>query len=240
MTRTVRPGQTVCPGAFEAGYFAAAYGADYARRNPPYKWRAFLRVARRFQPGGELLDVGCAYGLFLAQALRWYRCVGCDVSPDVVEAARRALPAGTPLFTASLPVIPTDRRYDVVTCFDVLEHVTDLDAALANIAGLLKPGGILVATMPVYDGPLGPLVDRLDHDRTHVHRRPRDFWVARISPVLPVRYVTGVWRYFFFGRWYLNLVSRASRRWTTAILVVAGSRPGQDAGSGIANPGASA
>jgi hypothetical protein len=30
-----------------------------------------------------------------------------------------------------------------------------------------------------------------------------------------------VWRYFFFGRWYLNVVSRRSRRWTTAILVVA-------------------
>jgi SAM-dependent methyltransferase len=211
--------------AFEPEYFAGAYGADYERRNPPYKWRAFLRVARRFRPGGDLLDVGCAWGLCLDTARRWYRIAGCDVSADVVAEARRRLPAGTPLFTASLPRIPAERRYDVVTCFDVLEHVADLDAALRNVRALLKPGGVLVATMPVYDGPLGRLVDRLDHDRTHVHRRPRAFWVERIAPVLPVRYVTGVWRYFALGRWYLNLVSRASRRWTTAILVVAGGEP---------------
>jgi SAM-dependent methyltransferase len=211
--------------AFEPEYFAGAYGADYVRRNPPYKWRAFLRVVRRFRPEGDLLDVGCAWGLFLDVARRWYHVAGCDVSPEVVAEARRRLPDGTPLFAAALPRIPGDRRYDVVTCFDVLEHVPDLDAALENLRALLKPGGLLVATMPVYDGPLGWLADRLDHDRTHVHRRPRDFWTARISPTLHVRYVTGVWRYFLFGRWYLNVVSRLSRRWTTAILVVADRGP---------------
>lgn len=210
---------------FGADYFATAYGADYARRNPPYKWRSFLRVATRFQPGGDLLDVGCAYGLFLAEAVRRYRCAGCDVSEQVVAAARSRLPEGVPLFAASLPAIPGAGRYDVVTCFDVLEHVEDLDAAFANLRTLLKPGGVLVATMPVYDGPLGALVDRLDHDATHVHRRPRRFWLERFARCFTVRHYTGVWRYFFFGRWYLNVVSRASRRWTTAILLVAAKEP---------------
>ena len=65
------------------------------------------------------------------------------------------------------------------------------------------------------------LVDRLDHDETHVHRRGRDFWLEQVSPPFTVRRYAGVWRCFFFGRFYLNVVSHVCRRWTTAILVVA-------------------
>src|SRR5439155_30930 len=98
-------------------------------------------------------------------------------------------------------------------------------AYFENAGRLLRPGGLLVFTVPVYDGPLGWLVDRLDHDETHVHRRGRDFWLEQVPPSFTVRHYTGVWRYFFFGRFYLNLMSRVCRRWTTAILVVAEKGP---------------
>jgi len=207
--------------SFGASYFAEAYGPHYARRNPPRKWRAFLREIARFRTHGDLLDVGCAYGLFLREASRGYRCSGCDVSTHALEVARSLLPPDIPLFAARLGELPTGRRYDIVTCFDVLEHVSDLPRALADVRASLRPGGLLVVTMPVYDGPLGRLVDRLDRDETHVHRRGRDFWLEQLSAGFALRRFTGIWRYFALDRWYLNIVSRASRGVTPAILLVA-------------------
>ena len=209
---------------FGASYFAGAYGPHYARRNPPRKWRSFLRELARFRTEGDLLDVGCAYGLFLREASARFRCSGCDVSAHALEVARTLLPPEIPLFAAQLGDLPTTRRYDVVTCFDVLEHVRDLPRALADVRAHLRPGGFLVATMPVYDGPLGWLVDRLDHDATHVHRRSRAFWLEQLGTGFTVRRFTGIWRYFAFGRWYLNVVSRSTRRITPAILLVAQRR----------------
>jgi SAM-dependent methyltransferase len=201
-------------------YFAHAYGADYERHNPPYKWRAFLREILRLRRGGRLLEAGCGYGLFLRQAADHFECVGCDASEYAVRQARARLPARVPVFRAPLPGLELRRRFDVVTAFDVLEHIPDLDAALDNLERLLLPGGLLAFTVPVYDGPLGPLVGRLDRDETHVHRRGRDFWLDRLPPRFRLQRYTGVWRYFLLGV-YLNRVSRLSRRLATAILVLA-------------------
>ena len=204
-----------------SAYFDRAYGGDYRRRNPPYKWRAFLREVLRFRRGGTLLEAGCGFGLFLREAAAHFDCVGCDASEYAVREARAHLPPAVPLFCASLPGLELGRGFDVVAAFDVIEHLADLPRVFDNADRLLRPGGLLVFTVPVYDGPLGWLVDRLDHDETHVHRRGRDFWLRQVPPPFRVRHYTGVWRYFLFGRFYLNLVSRLSRRWTTAILVVA-------------------
>ncbi len=204
-----------------SAYFDRAYGGDYVRRNPPYKWRAFLREVLRFRREGRLLEAGCGFGLFLAEAGAHFDCVGCDVSEYAVRQARARLPAALPLFCGSLPALELRRGFDVLAAFDVIEHIADLPRVFANADRLLRPGGLLVFTVPVYDGPLGWLVDRLDHDETHVHRRGRDFWLSQVPASFSVRHYTGVWRYFFLGRFYLNLVSRLSRRWTTAILVVA-------------------
>ena len=65
------------------------------------------------------------------------------------------------------------------------------------------------------------LVDRLDHDETHVHRRGREFWLERLGAGFTLRRFTGIWRYFALDRWYLNVVSRTTRRVTPAILLVA-------------------
>ncbi len=204
-----------------SAYFDKAYGGDYVRRNPAYKWRAFLREVLRFRRKGRLLEAGCGFGLFLREAGAHFDCVGCDASEYAVLQARARLPAAVPLFCGSLPALELRRGFDVLAAFDVIEHIADLPRVFANADRLLRPGGLLVFTVPVYDGPLGWLVDRLDHDDTHVHRRGRDFWISQVPDPFTVRHYTGVWRSFLLGRFCLNLVSRVSRRWTMAILVVA-------------------
>ena len=155
-----------------------------------------------------------------------FDCVGCDASPHAIGQARRILPPRVPLLVASLDTLSLRRRFDVVCAFDVAEHVPDLSAVFASAHRLLNPGGLLVFTVPVYDGPLGWLVHRLDKDPTHVHKRGRDFWLGQLEPRFELLRYTGVWRYFLPGGVYLNVMSRLSRRVTTAVLVVARASDG--------------
>jgi len=206
---------------FTKNYFDAAYGPYYSLRNPRYKWQAFLREIKKYISKGSLLDIGCAYGLFLQEAFSDFKCTGVDISQHAVIAARQTLPTDIRLFTGAVGDLHMDAKFDLVTCFDILEHTKDLGRALDNIQGLLKENGVLAITVPVYDGPLGWLVDRLDKDETYTYRRPRDFWLAEVSKRFEILDYVGIWRYFFFHRFYLNLMSKWTRRVTPAVMILA-------------------
>ena len=146
-----------------------------------------------------------------------------------MKQARQLLPPGVPLLVSGLDTLALRRRFDVVAAFDVIEHIPALPSVFDSAHRLLEPGGLFVFTVPVYDGPLGWLVKRLDKDPTHVWKRGRDFWLQQLAPRFRLLRYTGVWRYFLPGGVYLNLVSRLSRRVTTAVLVVAQKQPAAEA-----------
>ncbi|MGQ9599811.1 MAG: class I SAM-dependent methyltransferase [Anaerolineae bacterium] len=105
------------------------------------------RIASRGQSPGRLLDVGCGDGDFLlAMQRRGWEAVGVDISPVAVALARQK---GLDVFQGQLAEagLPED-SFDLVTMWDVLEHLHDPGAELARIARLLRPGGRLVATFP--------------------------------------------------------------------------------------------
>ena len=206
---------------FTKSYFDTAYGPYYRLRNPRYKWQSFLSEIRKHKNDGSLLDIGCAYGLFLQEASSHYDCTGTDISFHAVEHARAALPTEISLFVGAVGNLHLTASYDLVTCFDILEHTKDLGEALDNIWSLLEDGGVLAITIPVYDGPLGWLVNILDKDETHTYRRARNFWLEEVSKRFDILDYVGIWRYFFFHRFYLNLLSRGTRRITPAIMVLA-------------------
>lgn len=206
---------------FSSQYFDTAYGGDYERRNPRYKWRSFLRKILQFRSSGNLLEIGCGFGLFLKEAREHFICTGSDISDYAVSQARKRLPDDVLLYSGVLDQIDIHLRFDVIACFDVLEHISDLNTALDNIEHLLHPGGLLVFTVPVYDGPVGSLVQKMDQDETHIHKEGRYFWLKLLdSTTFNTIYWAGVWRYFLFKRIYVNYVSQISRRWAPAVLVI--------------------
>jgi 2-polyprenyl-6-hydroxyphenyl methylase/3-demethylubiquinone-9 3-methyltransferase len=93
--------------------------------------------------GGLLVDLGCGAGL-LAPHLsgKGYRHLGIDLTESAV---RRAAAHGVCAVRADVTAVPlADGCADVVVAGEILEHVTDLRAAVGEACRVLRPGGLLV------------------------------------------------------------------------------------------------
>jgi 2-polyprenyl-6-hydroxyphenyl methylase / 3-demethylubiquinone-9 3-methyltransferase len=114
-----------------------------------YFRRVLAATLGRAVVGSTLLDVGCGGG-FLAEEFARLGCrvTGVDPSLGSLDAARRHADA------EGLDIeyqygrgerLPADRAaFDVVCCCDVLEHVDDVAAVVAEIARVLRPGGVFL------------------------------------------------------------------------------------------------
>ncbi|MBS3962193.1 MAG: bifunctional 2-polyprenyl-6-hydroxyphenol methylase/3-demethylubiquinol 3-O-methyltransferase UbiG [Sandarakinorhabdus sp.] len=112
------------------------------------------RKARRALEGLCILDVGCGGGLLAEPLARMGANVtGIDAGEDVIATARaHAAGQGLTIDYRSGDVVRLAEeipgQFDLVTCLEVLEHVTDLQAFLLALRKLLKPGGMLVYSTP--------------------------------------------------------------------------------------------
>lgn len=138
-------GEAYYRGGHEA-VFADYTGQESARRAHARRKLLWLRtIAPRIARGGRLLDVGCAAGFFLAEARRWYEVQGVELSSWSSDYARERFQL--PVHTGTLidAALPTD-HFDVVTLWDVIEHVPDPVPLLTEAARVMKPGARLVLT----------------------------------------------------------------------------------------------
>jgi SAM-dependent methyltransferase len=132
--------------------YAEAESDDYVEEEAGQRasFRSVLERIERYAPQcGSILDVGCWVGFLLAEARDrgWSECVGIEPSTFASAYARDRLNLDVrteELFTADLP----KDHFDVVVLGDVLEHLTSANAALARIAELLRPGGLIALELP--------------------------------------------------------------------------------------------
>jgi ubiquinone/menaquinone biosynthesis C-methylase UbiE len=131
--------------------FAAAYSARNENNlfNAYYERPEMIRLAGDVA-GMEILDAGCGSGP-LTEALRARGAVvsGFDLSPAMVELARRRLGAEADVRVADLgaPLPYRDDRFDLVVASLALHYVEDWASALAELRRVLKPGGRLVVSV---------------------------------------------------------------------------------------------
>lgn len=208
---------------FEKNYFDEMYDGEYDKRNPEYKFRSYTSEVKPYiTKGGSLLDIGCAYGSFLKQARKFFQVSGTDISDYAIDIAKQRVPDAKKIWQSDVQSIPLDRKYDAITCFDVLEHVPDIDRALEHIHQLLNTNGTLCITVPVYDTIVGKLVGKLDKDPTHVHKNSRYWWVDLLKKHgYEISTWKGIWRYYFKNMFYLHYVSWITRSFTPAIIIIA-------------------
>lgn len=126
----------------------------------------------------KIWDIGCAYGYFLNYCEKnGWTLYGSDISSHAIDKAKK-------LTTARLKVnnieekSPFNIKFDVITCFEVLEHLNNPDKAIENVYESLDTDGIFLMSTP---NPRSYGYRRLflkfeDSDKTHISLYNKKYW----------------------------------------------------------------
>lgn len=154
------------PSDYGEAYYDTYFGGRYERSE---HWLTFFgnvadRIVTSLHPT-ETLDVGCAWG-FLVEALakRGVKASGFDFSDYAISMVDPSVADACSVRSATEPIAG---RYDLVTCIEVIEHMTPLDGqmAIANMTQVTDT--ILVSSSPA---------DFVEP--THINVQPPAYWAA--------------------------------------------------------------
>ncbi len=133
-------------------YYNDGYEVDFKRYQQGLRARSkgiLQELGAHLPRRGKLLEIGCSYGGFLAEArkLGW-EVQGIELSEDASRYAREKL--GVTVYTGTLEdqMICLDGPFDAIALFHVIEHVRDPLGFLQLCCTLLCPGGLLVLKTP--------------------------------------------------------------------------------------------
>jgi SAM-dependent methyltransferase len=96
------------------------------------------------------LDTGCGTGFFIEKAKELYDVWGVDASPLAVEMCRERGIANVVNGSAIDLSGVSDKRFEAILLFDVIEHLEDDFAALRQARELLTPTGVVIVTVPAF------------------------------------------------------------------------------------------
>ncbi|MCC6933047.1 MAG: class I SAM-dependent methyltransferase [Deltaproteobacteria bacterium] len=119
-----------------------------------------VKIIQRYCQSGKLLDIGAASGIFVNVAVKaGFDACGIEPAAWMCEQARKNY--GVTMYNGILQQVQfLENSFDVITMWDVLEHVTDPMGVLKEIKRILKPGGILLINYPRIDDPVAKLFGR--------------------------------------------------------------------------------
>ncbi len=121
------------------------------------RYQRQLHDIKSFKPSGKLLDIGCNIGVFLSEArAASFETTGIELNRECAEYAQSHFNLSVHSDYLDNIAFEAD-SFDVVTMYDVLEHIPDLHSMLAEIRRVLKPGGLLVVQSPNLDSLMADL-----------------------------------------------------------------------------------
>jgi SAM-dependent methyltransferase len=155
-----RPSETYMKAFYETHFWFFFQGRHeinerFLRRQRTREWAA-LRLARcapYLSEAKSILDVGCGAGLFLDQVRRRFpnsAQAGIEPDPKMARCCREKL--ALDVYEGFFQDYPSNRRFDVITLFHVIEHLFDFTSLFKFIREHLTPGGVVIAEAPNVDG----------------------------------------------------------------------------------------
>lgn len=149
---------------------------SHANLEADYWWfvgrrRVIQTVLRRYIGGTSLsiLDWGCGPGENFPILQEFGRTLGVDASAESIRYCHER-GFSTVIQAATLQEMPAHDCFDLVTAFDVLEHIPDDEDFLKQARLHLRPGGYVMLTVPAYQFLWSELDDILGHVRRYTRR----------------------------------------------------------------------
>lgn len=130
--------------------YGGGEGYEKQKNNPTFDKR-LAELASLGYSTGKLLDLGCAFGFFLAKAeIEGFETFGVDIAEFAIEKARKNCKAKLFCLDISKEKLPfSSNFFNVLTMFDTLEHLENYYFALKEVHRVLKKGGVLHIHTPV-------------------------------------------------------------------------------------------
>ncbi len=115
------------------------------------KFKGALKELSLFAAPGKILDIGCSLGIFLNLARKaGWEVTGIELNKKARKVARQQF--GLDILDKPLQELGLEKEsFDVITLWEVLEHLTAPNEILRQCAPLLKPGGMIVILVPNCD-----------------------------------------------------------------------------------------
>ena len=129
--------------------------------NRPLRWQHKTFIRGKIPHSGKLLDIGCDTGLFISIAQKTgYEVTGIDVNSKAIETAISKYNLKN-VFALSLEefLVKTKDKFDVISLFEVLEHLENPRILFEQIKKILNSGGYIVLSVPNRERTLDTFVD---------------------------------------------------------------------------------
>ncbi|KAF7775580.1 hypothetical protein PCIT_a1796 [Pseudoalteromonas citrea] len=123
----------------------------FEKRIPIFNAR--VEKIKQYMEEGKLLDVGSAVGIFVESLVRNQNSLSiscCDPSKDACSSLNKRFGDNPSIniYNCWLHEMPAENKFDGITLWDTLEHITDLSPFCEKIFELLKPGGYWFFSTP--------------------------------------------------------------------------------------------
>jgi SAM-dependent methyltransferase len=131
----------------KGGDYDLRYNENDPRRGPTFE--RWLDILEGLRPAGKLLDIGAAYGEFLRRAARRERwnLYGVEIDPEAARQAGVAAKADVRSGRIEEQIFPP-HAFDIITAFELIEHLPDPRNTFRRIYDWLKPDGIFCLSTP--------------------------------------------------------------------------------------------
>lgn len=141
---------------YDKAFFDTAYaGLETNGRRQRYVYLNFEnkleQIERRIGHHGKILDVGCSFGFFLdAARQQGWSVEGVDISPYAASYVRSHFNLSVQNAAVTETEYPS-QSFDVITMWEVIEHLPNPIRALQHLSGFLKDNGLIVLGTPNVD-----------------------------------------------------------------------------------------